>query len=239
MVAKKVSGPGRPVDEGLRQRRRDEILTVAARLFARDGYSATDLDVVAKEVGVGKGTIYRYFQNKADLFLATVDDAMCRMDLHVQRVALSSSDPLEQMTLAVYGYLEFFRRNPHVVELLIQERAVFRDHRKSMYFQHLERNVGPWRVLVTALMDAKRVRDVPVERIIKVFSDMLYGTMFASYFARREKSVDEHFQDIVDVALRGVLTPDEEGRWNDESIQRLVSTAKQASSWTDADEEQG
>jgi AcrR family transcriptional regulator len=233
MVAKRIGGPGRPVDEELRQRRREEILAVAAKLFARDGYSSTDLDVVAREVGVGKGTIYRYFQNKADLFLATVDDAMCAMDEHVQKVALSSMDPLEQMTLAVYGYLVFFRRNPHVVELLIQERAVFRDHRKSMYFQHLERNVGPWRELLQYLVREERVRDVPVERIIKVFSDMLYGTMFASYFARRDKSVDEHFHDVVDVAMRGVLTPAEEVRWNEDAIRRLASLAKQACDWSE------
>lgn len=236
VVAKKVSGPGRPVDEALRQRRREEILAVAAQLFAKDGYAATDLDVVAKEVGVGKGTIYRYFQNKADLFLAAVDDTMGQMDIYVQRVALSSSDPLEQMTLAVYGYLEFFRRNPHVVELLIQERAVFRDHRKSMYFQNLERNVGPWRIMLTMLVDAGRVRDVAVERVIKVFSDMLYGTMFASYFARREKSVDEHFRDIVDVALRGVLMPTEAARWDDNAIQRLATVAKDATHWTETEE---
>lgn len=234
MVAKKATGPGRPVDEGLRQRRREEILAVAAKLFARDGYSATDLDVVAKEVGVGKGTIYRYFQNKADLFLATVDDAMGRMDMHVQRVALSSMDPLEQMTLAVFGYLDFFRANPSVVELLIQERAVFRDHRKSMYFQHLERNVGPWQALLAVLKEAGRIRDVPAERIIKVFSDMLYGTMFASYFARRDKPVEEHFQDIVDVAFRGVLTPTEESRWDEAAMARLVSIAKDANHWNDS-----
>jgi AcrR family transcriptional regulator len=221
------------VDEGLRQRRREEILAVAAKIFARDGYAATDLEAVAKEVGVGKGTIYRYFQNTADLFLECVEDAMNRMDLHVQRVALSSSDPLEQMMLAVYGYLGFFRRHPEVVELLIQERAVFRDHRESMYFQHLERNIGPWQELIKTLVSSERIREVPVDRVVQVFSDMLYGTMFANYFARREKSVDEHFRDIIDVALRGVLTSREEPRWNEDSIERLASMAKEASHWTD------
>lgn len=231
MTPKRASKPGRPVDEELKQRRREEILFAAAELFARDGYAATDLDVVAKEVGVGKGTIYRYFQNKADLFLATVDESMHQMDLHVQKVALISQDPLEQMTLAVYGYLSFFRMNPNVVEILIQERAVFRDHRKSMYFQHLERNVEPWKALLKDLVHAGRIREVPVDRVVKVFSDMLYGTMFASYFARRQKTVDEHFRDIVDVAFRGVLTEGEQHRWTDESVQRLVQMAKEACHW--------
>jgi hypothetical protein len=107
-----------------------------------------------------------------------------------------------------------------------------------MYFQHLERNVGPWRELINVLVRDGRVRDVPVERIIKVFSDMLYGTMFASYFARREKSVDEHFRDVVDVAMRGVLTPAEESRWSEDAISRLATLAKQASDWTEQGSEE-
>jgi AcrR family transcriptional regulator len=233
MVAKKASGPGRPIDEELKQRRREDILVAAADLFAREGYAATDLDVVAKAVGVGKGTIYRYFENKADLFLATVDEAMHQMDLDVQKVAMASEDPLEQMTLAVYGYLAFFRRNPNVVEILIQERAVFRDRRTSMYFQHLERNVEPWEELLKTLVVAGRIRKVAVDRIVKVFSDMLYGTMFASYFARQKKTVDEQFRDIVDVAFRGVLTEEEQRRWSEDSVQRLVHLAKEACSWSE------
>jgi hypothetical protein len=45
--------------------------------------------------------------------------------------------------------------------------------------------------------------------------------------------VDEHFRDIIDVALRGVLTSREEPRWNEDSIERLASMAKEASHWTD------
>ena len=61
--------PGRPKDEGLAARRCKEILDVAARLFAARGYQNTDVQVVADELGVGKGTVYRYFPSKRELFL--------------------------------------------------------------------------------------------------------------------------------------------------------------------------
>ena len=62
---------GRPRDEGRHEARHEAILVAAARLFARHGYAGLDLQVLADEIGIGKGTIYRYFASKreADEFL--------------------------------------------------------------------------------------------------------------------------------------------------------------------------
>ena len=40
------------------------------QIFARDGYHKARMEDVAKEAGIGKGTIYEYFRSKTDLFLA-------------------------------------------------------------------------------------------------------------------------------------------------------------------------
>src|SRR5262245_16519036 len=50
--------PGRPVDQQLWGRRCDEILGVAAKLFAEKGYDHADTQELADRVGVGKGTLY-------------------------------------------------------------------------------------------------------------------------------------------------------------------------------------
>src|ERR1051326_3008496 len=51
---------GRPPEEGLAERRREEILRAATCLFAANGFACTDLQDVADKLGVGKGTLYRY-----------------------------------------------------------------------------------------------------------------------------------------------------------------------------------
>ena len=79
MKATPTRKPGRPVDRGLRARRREEILDAAAKLFARHGYPETDTQVLADLLGVGKGTIYRYFPSKHALFLAAADRVMRRL----------------------------------------------------------------------------------------------------------------------------------------------------------------
>jgi len=54
------------------EERRQRILEAAGRYFGKNGYHLADLDVVSKEAGVGKGTLYRYFENKEQLFIEVV-----------------------------------------------------------------------------------------------------------------------------------------------------------------------
>ena len=52
--------------------RRLRILEAAGIYFGKNGYHSADLDVVSREAGVGKGTLYRYFENKEQLFVESV-----------------------------------------------------------------------------------------------------------------------------------------------------------------------
>ena len=49
-----------------------QILIAAAKVFSRDGLERAKLDSVAREAGITKGTIYLYYRNKNDLFVATL-----------------------------------------------------------------------------------------------------------------------------------------------------------------------
>jgi AcrR family transcriptional regulator len=53
---------------------RAKILDAARQVFFRDGFVAANLDEVASIAGVAKGTLYRYFANKADLYVALLAD---------------------------------------------------------------------------------------------------------------------------------------------------------------------
>jgi AcrR family transcriptional regulator len=205
MAAEPPVRRGRPRDEHLTAHRREEILDVAARVFAARGYPKTDLQIVADELGVGKGTVYRYFATKQELFLAAVDRAMRRLTDYIH-ASMTDSDLLKQMDQAIRAYLEFFAANAEVAELLIQERAEFRDRLKPTYFEHRDANEGMWEERLRALIAAGRMRDVPVGRVLSVMGDLIYGTMFTNYFTGRRLSPKEQAAEILDVTLYGLLS---------------------------------
>jgi AcrR family transcriptional regulator len=55
-------------------RNRERILTAAGRLFADQGVANVSMDAVAAAAGVGKGTLYRAFGDRAGLALALLDE---------------------------------------------------------------------------------------------------------------------------------------------------------------------
>src|SRR5215468_4649048 len=67
--------PAGPVRRLRRAERREQILTAAARAFARAGFAATSLDDVAAEAGITRVILYRHFESKADLYRAVLDRA--------------------------------------------------------------------------------------------------------------------------------------------------------------------
>jgi AcrR family transcriptional regulator len=204
--------PKRPSNEELLASRRAEILDAAARLFARHGYANTDTQLLADELGVGKGTLYRYFPSKEDLFLAAADRVMCELCRLVDESIAAIPDPLDQIAEAIRTYLAYCAAHPECVELLMQERAQFKDRKKPTYFEHREANVERWRDLYRSLIAKGRVRDMPVARITDVLSDLCYGTMFTNYFAGARKPPDAQARDILDVVFNGILTETERKR---------------------------
>ena len=48
--------------------RKEEILTVALHLFARDGYEAVSVSQIAGELDMTKGALYRHYKSKRDIF---------------------------------------------------------------------------------------------------------------------------------------------------------------------------
>jgi AcrR family transcriptional regulator len=202
---------GRPRDESIAGRRREEILDVAVRLFAQEGYRKADLQVVADRLGVGKGTIYRYFPSKEALFLGAVDRGMQRMQEAVDLAVAKSVDPLDRIARGIQAYLEFFDTHPEFCELLVQERAEFKDRKKPTYFEHRELRVKRWQELYRQLIAAGRVRALPVEQISDVVGQLMYGTMFTNHFAGRRKPATEQTRDILEIVLYGILSDKERG----------------------------
>jgi AcrR family transcriptional regulator len=84
-------------NEERRERRRNEILDAAHQVFLDKGYHPSGIADVASALGIGHGTVYRYFSNKRDLALAVLDRVIARF-----ATAGLTEDPTESTTLEEY-----------------------------------------------------------------------------------------------------------------------------------------
>jgi AcrR family transcriptional regulator len=203
---------GRPKNLSNALLKKDQILLEASKAFANFGYDKTDVNVVSDAIGIGKGTVYYYFKNKEALFLACVDRLMQQLLESINQVAESKKDHLVTIELAIFTYLDFFDSHPEFVELLIQERAIFKNRDKPTYYKYREKNSDEWKVRYLSLMNENRIRRMPVDTIIDVIGDIVYGMVFINYFSGQNKTMKSQGHEVLDIIFNGILSDSEKNR---------------------------
>lgn len=196
--------------EGAAQAERSlEILDAAVGTFAAKGYAQTDVQEIADHVGIGKGTVYRHFGNKEALFLAAVKHARDKLICAVDAVQNAEANPLAQLRTCMTAILRFFDAHPEIVELLIEERALFRDRRPSLFFEHDESRRCEWADRLSSMIAAGTIRDIPVPEIQDTISRFVFGAMFFNYFEGNSKPLADQSHAMFDVLFNGLLSPRE------------------------------
>jgi AcrR family transcriptional regulator len=100
------------------EERRRQIIEVATRLFAKDGYHPTSVADVVEAVGVGKGVFYWYFPSKEAL-LAEILRSGQKSRRRVQRDAIAGiDDPVEQMERGIRAGMEWMADHRDLVNLI-------------------------------------------------------------------------------------------------------------------------
>lgn len=98
--------------------RGEQILESAARLFHRRHYHEVRMDDVAADAGVAKGTLYRYFQDKEDLYLALILSSVNRFIEEISPIMHESGPAEERLRSYIRRAFRFCDRNPYFLDLV-------------------------------------------------------------------------------------------------------------------------
>ena len=103
------------------RRREQEILDTALKLFLEQGEDSVTVEMIADAVGIGKGTIYKHFKSKAEIYLRLMLDY--ERDLNE---LLHSADVDKDKEALSRAYFEFRMRDPQRYRLFdrLEEKVV-------------------------------------------------------------------------------------------------------------------
>src|SRR5688572_30768205 len=115
-----ASGP-----KDVKERRREEILRAARRVFAQKGYHQTNIADIAAVLGMGHGTFYRYFENKRDIFRCVLEAGVGEIAGIADAEAPDAADTLEEYTAQLHRIgrrlFDLFFADENVAHLLFRE----------------------------------------------------------------------------------------------------------------------
>ena len=104
--------------------RSDAILASAVAAFRKHGYHGTSMREIADALERTKGSLYYYFDTKADILYAAHDRALDRMLLALQRVESSGAPPGEQLRELVVEHVRAIVDGFHGTALALELDAL-------------------------------------------------------------------------------------------------------------------
>ncbi|MEN4019181.1 MAG: TetR/AcrR family transcriptional regulator [Methanobacterium sp.] len=100
------------IREQKKEQRRKYILNVAEKLFFMKGYNDVSMNDIAREAGLNKSVIYRYFKNKESLYFAIVlRGTKIFNKMFKEKVKLKETG-IEKLEEAGRAYFDFYRKYP-------------------------------------------------------------------------------------------------------------------------------
>lgn len=110
-----------------RTNRREDILEVAARLFADQGYNAVSMVDIAKTVGLSKAALYHYFDRKEDILGTVVVSTVQKLSEHVDQVVGQHDTPQARLAAFMEAQAQFFEDHQASFQVLLTRMANLHD----------------------------------------------------------------------------------------------------------------
>ena len=104
-----------------RGNRGPELLSVARRLFLECGYHGTTVERVARRAGFSKRTVYLYFKNKDELFLAVGEEGLVELRRRLDEIEVERLPVVASIQAVLDVYLGFAREHPAYFRIIFQE----------------------------------------------------------------------------------------------------------------------
>jgi AcrR family transcriptional regulator len=196
-----------PVDE--RQQREARILDAAAALLVRWGYRKTTIDDVAREAGVGKGTIYLHWKDKNALFLAAVLRAQQQSGSEVMRRVAADPEGGRFHRLWTHGMVAALE-DPLMAAIMKGQTDLFQGLAGAFQSGMLQQLTKDYEAYIVQLQQAGLIRsDIPAPVISFLTGALKIGVINTpDIYGQDQRPSMEQLTDAISDMLRRWLEPE-------------------------------
>jgi AcrR family transcriptional regulator len=175
------------------------ILEAASRVFALRPFHEVLIDDIASNAGIGKGTIYRYFETKDDLYFATSLYALDHLAAALEKARSPEDAAVRQLERIAREILGFFWDRRHLVNMLSRFE---RSDREAEIRKRRESILRIVQEAILAGIERRELRGINPRLGAELFLGM---TRSANLFRHEEDTLEELVAHIMSVWSEGVV----------------------------------
>jgi len=185
--------------------RRDEILAIAAELFAERGFAATTVREIADAAGILSGSLYHHFDSKESMADELVRELLERVLDEYRAIVTAGDEPLQTLRALVRVAFGAIAGDRATVALMVNEWNVFVQYPRFAYLRDIEEETE--RLWVGVLERGIRSRAFRDDLDARMFYRLVRDSIWVSvrwYRANGPDTADEIADSYVDVWLGGI-----------------------------------
>ena len=201
-----------PRREREKLRQRQEIFATALDLFSRKGYHNVSMHEIAEKAEFAIGTLYKFFQNKEDLYKTLVLERCDDFAAGLCRAMEQSDDEVEKLRHYVRFRSDRFRNNLPFVRLFLAEsrgigfnlKAGLDDEVRKRYYDILERLAA----VFASGIDKQRFRKIADPYYLAVALDSVLDASLLLWLDAPERHPYPEDPDaLLDIFFKGLIEP--------------------------------
>ncbi len=154
--------------------RREEILQVAAALFAAKGFEETTIREIAEAAGILSGSLYHHFATKEEMLHALVGGFVAMVPEY-QAIVDQGAGPKETICAMIRLGLTTTVSNPHIVAITVHERKFLARHPSFAYVEAAWRDISRiWHgVLQQGVAQGVFRNDLDLHLVLRMINDLV------------------------------------------------------------------
>jgi AcrR family transcriptional regulator len=181
----------------------DKILAAAARLFATHRFHEARMEDIAALAEVGKGTLYRYFKDKDELYLALLGQAADGLSQQLEEELGHAEGPRARLEAIVRALIGYFDEHPHLFDLIAHAEVM---HKPDSEFPWQKARDLTQSLVKGAFAEAEQAGEFVVGDPDLALWMLLGGTRAVLRFGDQPRAAGLA-RHIVDACLSGVARP--------------------------------
>jgi AcrR family transcriptional regulator len=166
-----------PIREQLIQARRNQILDAAAAVFAEKGFHRATTKEIARTAGVSEGTIYNYFDSKADLLIGIMTRLAELEHLDEELADALQSDARDFLIAIFRQRMGLIQQNDKMVQAILPEIFVNPALRERFYQQFAQPTTTLFEQYIRARIELGHIRPLNVPLAVRAVQGMFVGLL--------------------------------------------------------------
>ncbi len=187
---------------------RDAILDATDLLLARSGYKKMTIDDLAREVGIGKGSIYLHFPSKEEIALSHIDRIIDRLKDKLHKIGAESIEPSEKLRkMLTTRVLHRFDSIQHYSQSLNEMLGYLRPKLLERRRHHFEDEA---RILAAVIADGQSAKhlttgdSLDMARTLVTATNSLLPFSLSAFELGDRKVLQKTTRKLVDLLIRGL-----------------------------------